>query len=284
MRYGPEEVAKFDLSSLRISASTGEPWTEEAWLWLFEHVCKRRIPVLNWSGGTEIGGGIISGTVMHPLKPCSFAGSMPGMAADIVDDQGNSVGPGEVGELVMRAPSIGLTRGLWRDPQRYLEAYWETFPGLWRHGDWASRDADGMWYVLGRSDDTIKVAGKRTGPAEIEGLVMATGKVSEAAAIGVPDPISGQAVMVVCVPAPGVATDEDLAAEVADAVANGLGKPFRPKRLLFVADLPKTRSMKIMRRVVRAIVLGEPPGDLSSLVNPEAVEQLARARQAQADT
>ncbi len=284
MRYGPEEVAKFDLSSLRISASTGEPWTEEAWLWLFEHVCKRRVPLLNWSGGTEIGGGIISGTVMHPLKPCAFAGSMPGMAADIVDDHGNSVGPGEVGELVMRAPSIGLTRGLWRDRSRYLEAYWETFPGLWRHGDWASRDGDGMWYVLGRSDDTIKVAGKRTGPAEIEGLVMATGKISEAAAIGVPDPISGQAVMVVCVPAPGVATDEDLAAEVADAVTFGLGKPFRPKRLLFVADLPKTRSMKIMRRVVRATVLGEPPGDLSSLVNPEAVEELARARQAQADS
>ncbi len=283
MRYGAEEVAKFDLGSLRVSASTGEPWTEEAWLWFFEHVCKRRIPLLNWSGGTEIGGGSISGTVMHPLKPCAFAGSMPGMAADIVDDRGNSVAPGEVGELVMRAPSIGLTRGLWRDPERYLEAYWETFPGLWRHGDWASRDADGMWYVLGRSDDTIKVAGKRTGPAEIEGLVMATGKVSEAAAIGVPDPISGQAVMCVCVPAPGVATDDDLAAAVADAVTFGLGKPFRPKRVLFVTDLPKTRSLKIMRRVVRAIVQGEPPGDLSALVNPEAVDELERLRQGQAD-
>ena len=277
MRYGPETVAKYDLSSLRGTASTGEPWTEEAWLWFFEHVCRRRVPIVNWSGGTEIGGGIICGTMIHPLKPCSFAGPMPAMGADIVDEKGRSVGPDQVGELVLRTPSIGLARGLWKDPERYIETYWSMFPGLWRHGDWASRDADGMWYIHGRSDDTLKVSGKRTGPAEIEGIVMATGKVSEAAAIGIPDPIKGQAVACVCVPAPGVTPDAALRQELEEAVTKGFGKSFRPQRILFVNDLPKTRSMKIMRRVVRALVVGEPLGDLSGLVNPESLEDVKRA-------
>ena len=282
MRHGPEAVARHDLSRLRGMLSTGEPWTEEAWLWLFEHVGRRRIPILNWSGGTEIGGGILCGTMIHAQKPCSFAGPCPAMGADILDEQGRSVGPGEVGELVLKTPSIGLARGLWKDPERYVETYFSMYPDIWRHGDWAMRDGDGMWYVLGRSDDTIKVSGKRTGPAEIEGMVMATGRVSEAAAIGVPDPVKGQAVMCVCVPAPGVAADDALAATVADAVSNGFGKSFRPSRILFVDDLPKTRSMKIMRRVVRALVLDEAPGDLSSLTNPEALEPLREAARRQA--
>ncbi|MBM3489200.1 MAG: AMP-binding protein [Alphaproteobacteria bacterium] len=277
MRYGAETVAKYDLSSLRGTASTGEPWTEEAWLWFFEHVCRRRVPIINWSGGTEIGGGIICGTMIHPLKPCSFAGPMPAMGADIVDEQGASVGPNQVGELVLRTPSIGLARGLWKDPERYIETYWSMFPGLWRHGDWASRDGDGMWYIHGRSDDTLKISGKRTGPAEIEGIVMATGKVSEAAAIGIPDAIKGEAVACVCVPAPGIAADETLRQELAEAVTRGFGRSFRPQRILFVADLPKTRSLKIMRRVVKALVLGKPPGDLSALSNPEALDEVKRA-------
>ncbi len=274
MRHGVEEVCKYDLSSVRVSASTGEPWTEEAWTWFFENICGKRAPLLNWSGGTEIGGGILCGTVIHPLKPCAFSGALPGMGADIVDDHGEPVRPGQVGELVLRTPSIGLTKGLWKDPERYLETYWETFPGLWRHGDWASRDSDGMWYVHGRSDDTIKIAGKRTGPAEIEGQLMATGKVLEAAAVGVPDPISGEALLCVCVPTPGTEPTEAVAEELREAVAHGFGRPFKPKRLVFADDLPKTRNLKIMRRVVRAVATGNPPGDMSALVNPEAVEAL----------
>ena len=277
MRHGVEEVEKHDLSRLKGIASTGEPWTDEAWHWTFEHICKRRIPILNWTGGTEIGGGILCGNVLTPLKPCAFAGAIPGMAADVVDEAGNSTAPGEVGELVLRFPSIGLSRGLWKDPERYVETYWEMFGDLWRQGDWASRDEDGMWYVHGRSDDTIKVSGKRTGPAEIEGLLMASGRVSEAAVIGLPDPIKGQAVGCVCVPAPGVVADDALAAELIEAVVRGMGRSFRPSRILFVDDLPKTRSMKIMRRVVRAVVTGDEPGDLSSLVNPEAIESLRTA-------
>jgi acetyl-CoA synthetase len=274
MRHGLQELEKWDLSRLRGIVSTGEPWTDEAWNWTFEHVLGGRSPILNWAGGTEISGGIISANRLTPLKPCAFAGSMPGMAADIVDEQGNSVGPGEVGELVLRRPSIGLTRGLWKDPERYLETYFEMYGELWRQGDWASRDADGLWYLHGRSDDTLKVSGKRTGPAEIEGLLMATGKVSEAAVIGLPDPVKGNAVGCVCVPAPGVAADAALSAELTEAVVAGMGRSFRPARFIYVDDLPKTRSMKILRRVVRATVLGEAPGDLSSLVNPEALEAL----------
>ena len=199
------------------------------------------------------------------------------MEADIFDDDGNPVPPGQVGELVLKAPSIGLTRGLWKDRERYLESYWSTYPNVWRHGDWASRDEDGLWYVHGRSDDTLKIAGKRTGPAEIEGLVMATGLVSEAAAIGLHDDRAGQQVMCVCVAAPGVEASEQVAGEVRNAVADGLGRAFRPAHVLFVQDLPKTRNMKIMRRVVRAAVEGKPPGDLTALVNPEAVDYVRAA-------
>ena len=273
MQYGPAEVEKYDLTSLRIMASTGEPWNPDSWLWLFHTVGKSRLPIINYSGGTEIGGGIVTGTVLHPLKPCSFAGSCPGMAADVVDEKGDPCPPGQVGELVLRAPSMGLTRGLWKDPQRYLESYWNTIPGLWVHGDFASIDADGFWYVHGRSDDTIKVAGKRVGPAEIESILLATGKVAEAAVIGVHDDVKGQAVVCVCVAKQGeVALAELLSA----AVVRDLGAPFKPRSIVFVANLPKTRNMKIMRRVVRSVYNGQPPGDLSSLVNPESVEDLKR--------
>lgn len=273
MQYGDVEVARYDRSSLRIVASTGEPWNPDSWLWVFNTVGGARVPIINYSGGTEIGGGILTGTVLHPLKPCSFAGSCPGMGADVVDASGNPVPRGEVGELVMRVPSMGLTRGLWKEPERYLESYWKVIPGMWVHGDFASIDADGFWYVHGRSDDTIKVAGKRVGPAEIESVLLATGKVAEAAAIGTADEVKGQAVVCVCVAREAGPT---LADELSQAVARKLGAPFRPRSIVFVTDLPKTRNMKIMRRVVRSVLEGRDPGDLSALVNPDAVAELRR--------
>lgn len=268
-------VERYDLSALRVTASTGEPWTPEAWNWFRDRVCRNRAPILNYSGGTEIGGGIVAGTVLHPdLKPCAFAGPIPGMGAMVVDSDGRPLPRGEVGELALAVPSIGLTRGLWRDPDRYIESYWSKIPGMWVHGDFASVDEDGDWFIHGRSDDTIKIAGKRTGPAEIETFLLATGKVAEAAAIGVPDPVKGSAVVCVCVPTRGVGETPALVEELRRAVADGLGSSFRPKEIAFVDDLPKTRSMKIMRRVVRAIWVGDEAGDLSGLVNPEAVAQL----------
>lgn len=273
----PEEmIAERDLSSVRVMISTGEPWTPESWDWTFRIIGKSKVPLLNFSGGTEMGG-LLTGTVIHPLKPCAFAGPVPGTGTDVVDNQGRSVPPQTTGELVMRTPTIGGTRSLWHDDERYLNNYWQRIPNLWVHGDFASRDADGMWYVHGRSDDTLKIAGKRTGPAEIEALLMATGRLIDAAAIGVADPIKGTAVVCVVIAKTGQETPE-AADALSNAVVKGLGAPFRPAQIAFVNDLPRTRNMKVMRRLVRAAWLGEAPGDLSSLVNPEAVQAIANKR------
>jgi acetyl-CoA synthetase len=274
MRYGDEEVQRYDLSALRVTCSGGEAWTEAPWRWFFKHVCKERLPFLNIVGGTEVGGCNFTGTLHHPLRPGSFGARGLGAGVDIVDDSGQPVGAGQVGELVLRNPNIGFTKSLWQDDERYLDSYWRTIPGVWVHGDFAMRDEDGLFYILGRSDDTIKVSGKRTGPSEIETLLTGTGKVSEAAVIGVPDEIKGSAIVCVCVPMPGVAADAALQAELSQAVVHGMGTSYRPRQVLLVSDLPKTRNMKIMRRVVRAVYKGDSPGDLSALVNPETVAEL----------
>jgi acetyl-CoA synthetase len=274
MRYGDAEVARHDLSALRVTCSGGEAWTEAPWRWFFRHVCRERVPFLNIVGGTEVGGCNFMGTVHHPLRPGSFGLACLGGGVDIVDEHGASAAPGQVGELVLRHPNIGMTKSVWGDDERYLDTYWRTLPGMWVHGDFAMRDEDGLYYVLGRSDDTIKVSGKRVGPAEIETLLTGTGKVSEAAVVGVADPVKGSAIVCVCVAMPGVATDAALAAELAAAVVAGMGASYRPREVLLVDDLPKTRNMKVMRRVVRALYQGQDPGDLSSLVNPEAVAAL----------
>jgi acetyl-CoA synthetase len=276
MRHGDESVEQHDLSKLRILASTGEPWNPEPWRWLFEKVGKKRLPIINYSGGTEIAGGILMGNVLTPLKPCAFSGPLPGMAADVVDDNGRPV-RNQVGELIIRQPWIGMTRGFWHDPQRYLQTYWSRFPKIWLHGDWAAIDEDGLWYVLGRSDDTIKVGGKRVGPAEIESILVEHPAVSEAAAIAVPDPLRGEAVICFCVLVSGEHGDEALAEALKEKVARSLGKPLKPEAIKFVSDLPKTRNAKIMRRVIRAGYLGQEMGDLSALENPLAVDEIQRA-------
>jgi acetyl-CoA synthetase len=276
MRYGDEPVRRADLSKLRILASTGEPWNVDPWLWFFNTVGRGRLPIINYSGGTEISGGILMGNVLSPLKPCAFSGPLPGMAADVVDDDGHSV-RNQVGELVIRGPWIGMARGFWQDPERYLETYWNRFPGLWVHGDWAAVDEDGFWYILGRSDDTIKVAGKRVGPAEIESVLVGHPAISEAAAIALPDPLKGEAVVCFCVTKPGRIGDSQLAEELKNKVARDLGKPLRPAEIRFVSELPKTRNAKVMRRVIRAISLGKDPGDVSALENPAAVDEIRKA-------
>jgi acetyl-CoA synthetase len=201
------------------------------------------------------------------------------MAADVVDDRGQSV-RGQVGELVVRQPWIGMTRGFWKDPERYVETYWSRFPGVWVHGDWAAVDADGQWYILGRSDDTIKIAGKRLGPAEVETVLVSHPAVVEAGAIGVPDELKGQALVVFCVLTADSQPSEQLAAELRSRVAGEMGKPLAPKMVHFVPDLPKTRNAKVMRRVLRSAYLGEPAGDLSALVNPEVVDLIGRITRA----
>ena len=274
-RHGDEIVHRHDLSSLRKFASTGEPWNPDPWMWLFQNVGRERLPIINYSGGTEISGGIVMGNVLTPMKPCAFSGPLPGMAADVVDENGKSI-RGKVGELVIREPWIGMTRSFWKDRQRYFDAYWSRFPDVWMHGDWAAVDDDGLWYILGRSDDTIKIAGKRVGPAEVESILVAHPQVSEAAAIGVPDPIKGEALVCFCVLKKGANGDVTLAAQLKKDVARDLGKALAPRDVFFVPDIPKTRNAKVMRRVVRAAYIGEKLGDTSALENPAALDEIRR--------
>jgi acetyl-CoA synthetase len=277
MAHGDEPVRRHDLDTLRILGSTGEAWNPEPWRWLFETVGRGQRPIINYSGGTEISGGIVLGNVLRPLKPCAFSGPPPGMAADVVDERGKSV-RGEVGELVVRKPWIGMTRGFWKDPERYLQAYWSRFPDVWVHGDFAAIDQDGLWYILGRSDDTIKVAGKRIGPAEVESALVGHSAVAEAVAIGVPDEIKGQVVIAFVVLHPDCEPGEALRLELEAQVVQELGKPLAPKAVRFVRDIPKTRNAKVMRRVIRAAYLGEALGNLSALVNPETIDEIRQAR------
>ncbi len=272
MPQGDEWADKHDMPTLRAIGSTGEPWNPEPWHWTLEHVGKMRCPIVNYSGGTEIGGGILISSTIHPERACSFSGPTPGMAADVVDPQGNPV-RGVVGELVIRKPWVGMTQGFWQDNERYLDSYWSTLPGLWVHGDWATIDEDGFWYILGRSDDTLNVAGKRVGPAEVESAAVSHPLVREAAAIGVPHPVKGETIVVFIIPT----SDDtgDIEGEVLDTVARHLGRPLKPERAHIVSDLPRTRNAKIMRRVIRAAYLGEPAGDLTALENPDAVSEIA---------
>jgi acetyl-CoA synthetase len=276
MAHGEEPVRAHDRSSLRVLGSTGEPWNPEPWWWFFREVGAGRCPIVNYSGGTEVAGGIVGGNVIGPIKPASFSGPCIGTAADVVDDAGSPV-RGRVGELVIRAPMPGMTRGFWNDRERYEGTYWSRWPGLWAHGDWASIDADGFWYIHGRSDDTLKVAGKRVGPAEVESAAVAHPAVLEAAAIGVPHDIKGEAIVVLCVLRPGETDDEALRASVAQRIADELGKPLRPEAVAVVRALPKTRSGKVMRRVIRAAWLDQDPGDLSALDDPAVVEAIRGA-------
>ncbi|MCB0115733.1 MAG: AMP-binding protein [Caldilineaceae bacterium] len=276
MPHGAEQVTRHDVSSLRAVGSTGSPWDPDSWDWVFTHVLGRQKPIINYSGGTEISGGIISGSFFKPLKPGAFAGPIPGMAVDVVDEEGKPV-RGEVGELVIRAPWIGMTRGFWQDPQRYLDTYWRRFEDVWVHGDFAAIDEDGLWYILGRSDDTIKVAGKRLGPAEVESILNAHPAVTESAAIGVPHPIKDNEVVAFCVLAPGTAPGESLRAELESLVTTELGRPLKPREIKFCTSLPKTRNAKVMRRLIRAAYLGLDLGDISSLEDPSTVDAIRAA-------
>lgn len=261
-----------DLSSLRIIGSTGEPWDPESYEWLAREVLDERVPIINFSGGTEVGGSFLCPYPVEPIRSCSLGGPALGMDVDVVDDQGRPL-RGVVGELVCRQPWPSMTRGIWKDPERYHEAYWSSIPGVWRHGDFARTDPDGSWYILGRSDDVMNVAGKRVAPAEIESVVAADPAVAECAVVGIPDPKKGEAIWVFYVGWPGEGSpDADVAQRVRAAVAGDIGKPFEPSRVIRVEQLPKTRSAKILRRAIRAAVLGTDPGDLSGAENPAAVE------------
>ncbi len=269
--YGEPQLGERDLSALRSFASSGEPWDPASWWWLFEQAGHQRLPIINYSGGTEISGGILSNHPLAPIKPCGFAAPCLGIDADVVDEAGGSIDSG-VGELAIRNPWIGQAHGFWNDADRYLKTYWERVPGLWIHGDWVERDSDGHWFILGRSDDTLKVGGKRLGPAEVESILASYPGVSEAAVIGIPDEKKGTAIVGICV----ARESNGLADELRNHVAAELGKPLRPERIHFVPALPKTRNGKIVRRAIRAAYLHQDPGDLMALENPGVMEEIRK--------
>jgi acetyl-CoA synthetase len=272
---GDEFVEGADLSALRVLGSTGEPWNEDPYRWLMK-ITDERVPIINISGGTEVGACFLTPFVVEPIKVCSLGGASLGMDVDVFDPQGNPI-RGSVGELVCKQPWPSMTRGVLGDPERYKASYWSTYEGVWRHGDWAMIDEDGDWFLFGRSDEAINVAGKRLGPAEVESILVADARVAEAAAIGVPDETKGEAVWCFAVAIGDAASDDSLPGDLATAVADELGRPFKPSRVIIVPALPKTRSAKILRRAVRAAALGEDPGDLSSAENPEALDAIRAA-------
>ncbi|HWZ33370.1 MAG TPA: AMP-binding protein [Bryobacteraceae bacterium] len=272
--------AAFDMSSLRLLGSTGEPWDETSYAWFFENVGRKRVPIINISGGTEIVGCFLFPLPIQPLKPCTLGGPAPGMAAEILDETGNRVPPGVTGYLACTKPAPSMTRGVWGQPERYLETYWSKWPHIWHHGDWASVDEDGCWFLHGRADESMNVAGRKVGPAEVEDALIEHPGVSEAAVIGVPDEVKGESIVGFVVPKPGHDPTPEWLAEVSHTVVHSLGPTFRPKAIHAVRELPKTQSGKIVRRLIRAKYLGESLGDTSTVQNPSSLDDFGLATNA----
>ncbi len=278
-KHGDGILEGHDLSSLRLLGSTGEPWDPESWLWFYEHAGRGEAPIINISGGTEICGCFLMPMPTQPLKPCTLGGPGLGMDIDIVDADGNSIRENnERGYLVARDSCPSMTKSLWSGDDRYLEEYWSTWEDLWDHGDWAQKDEDGFWFLHGRADDALNVAGRKVGPAEIEGVLIDHEAVNQAAAVGVPDDTTGTAVVAYVVLEEGIEPTDELREGLRSIVGEEHGKPFRPKEIAFVSAFPKTQSGKIIRRAIAAAHAGEDPGDLSSMENPEALEAIKAAR------
>jgi acetyl-CoA synthetase len=278
-KYGDEWIDSYDLSSLRLLGSTGEPWDPESWLWFYENVGGGEAPIINISGGTEICGCFLMPMPIQPLKPCSLGGPGLGMDIDIVDNDGDSIADThERGYLVARDSCPSMTRSLWSGDERYLEEYWSTWDDVWDHGDWAQKDEDGFWFLHGRADDALNIAGRKVGPAEVEGAAMDHDSVNQAAAVGVPDDTTGTAVALYVVTEDGVDESDELRDEIRELVGENLGKPFRPREVRFVDEFPVTQSGKIVRRAIQARHTGEDIGDLSSVENPGALDAIDEAR------
>jgi acetyl-CoA synthetase len=280
-KKGDEWLSGHDLSSLRLLGSTGEPWDPESWLWFYEHVGGGEAPIINISGGTEICGCFLMPLPIDSLKPCTLGGPGLGMDVDIVDSQGESIADThERGFLVARDSCPSMTKSLWEGDERYLDTYWSSFeePPMWDHGDWAQKDEDGFWFLHGRADDALNVAGRKVGPAEVEGALIEHESVNQAAAVGVPDETTGTAVVTYVILEEGFEESDELREALREQVGEELGKPFRPREVLFVDEFPKTQSGKIIRRAIQATYTGEDLGDMSSIENPDALEDLEDAR------
>ncbi|MCI2415769.1 MAG: AMP-binding protein [Candidatus Aramenus sp.] len=256
---------------VRVVGNTGEPIDPESWEWLYKATSS---PVINYSGGTEISGAILGNYVVKEMKPSSFNGQSPGIRADVFDEKGRPAPPNVEGELVVLSVWPGMTRGFWRDPERYISTYWSRWKGVWVHGDLAMKDEEGFFYIVGRSDDVVKVSGKRIGPGEIEAVIDSHPFIVESACVGVPDKVKGEVLVCFVVPK---ASKEGLEAELLEYLEEKLGKALVPSHIILVRDLPRTRNGKIMRRLIRNALLGKELGDTSSLENPQSLEEIKRA-------
>ena len=270
-KINAKPLEKYSLDTLQNIPTTGEPLDEDSWWWLFEKVGNKKIPIMNLSGGTEIGGAMLSVFPGMKLKPSTVGIPVPGMDLDIVDEDGNQI-RGNNGYLIIKQPWPAMTRGLLNDDERYLETYWSKFENIWFHGDYVLADEDNLWYMKGRADDVINVSGHRMSTSEIEHTVISHNKISDAASISIPDELTGEAIVVFFVPENK--NEINLEAEIVEHVNKKIGKIAKPKFILQLSDLPKTRTGKIMRRLLKAKLTGNPLGDLSSLENPDILKEI----------
>jgi len=280
MRYGEDPIKKHDLSSLEVLGSVGEAINPEAWLWYYKNIGGERCPIVDTWWQTETGGIMISptpGIERVPLKPGSANFPLPGVAADIVDEEGQPVPPGEKGHLVIKAPWPGMLMGIHGDPQRYQESYWSKFPGMFYTGDYAIRDNDGYFWLLGRADEVLKIAGHRIGTIEIEDAAVSHPSITEAAVAGKPDPIKGESLVIFAILKQGVSPSAELNKELKEHIRHSIGPVATPDEIYFISKLPKTRSGKIMRRVLRAVASNASIGDLTTLEDEASVEEVKRA-------
>lgn len=268
-----QDLASIKLPHVKAIISTGEPWNEAPWQWLFDKIGHKHIPILNYSGGTEVSGGIVGSTLLRPIKPVLFNAAILGMAADVYNEEGESV-INEVGELVVKKPWVGMTCGFWKDPERYEDTYFKRFDGVWTHGDWVVQSDDGTFHITGRSDDVINTAGKRVGPAEIESILVGHPAVHEAAVIGVKDEVKGEALVCFIVTSPQSCDESKLIHELKTHVGSYAGKALTPKDIHLISALPKTRNGKIVRRLLKGAYEQQLSPDLSSLDNPHVYESI----------
>ncbi|MDH3312761.1 MAG: AMP-binding protein [Nitrosopumilus sp.] len=268
-----EPLKLYSLDKIKNIPTTGEPLDEDSWWWLFEKVGNKKIPIMNLSGGTEIGGAMLSVFPGMKLKPSSVGIPVPGMNLDVFDDNGNSVRK-QNGYLVIKSPWPAMTRGLLNDDARYIETYWSRFENIWFHGDYVFVDEDNLWYMRGRADDVINISGHRMSTAEIEQTVILHKKVSDAASIAIPDEITGEAIVIFFVADNKSETGLEL--EISNHVSEKIGKVAKPKFVFQISDLPKTRTGKIMRRLLKSKLLGNDLGDLSSLENPNVLDEIPK--------
>ena len=270
-KINAKPLEKYSLDTLQNIPTTGEPLDEDSWWWLFEKVGNKKIPIMNLSGGTEIGGAMLSVFPGMKLKPSTVGIPVPGMDLDIVDEDGNQI-RGNNGYLIIKQPWPAMTRGLLNDDERYLETYWSKFENIWFHGDYVLADEDNLWYMKGRADDVINVSGHRMSTAEIEHTVISHNKISDAASISIPDELTGEAIVVFFVPENK--NEVNLKADIIEHINKKIGKIAKPKLIFQLSDLPKTRTGKIMRRLLKAKLTGNPLGDLSSLENPDILKEI----------